>query len=44
MKNELKIYNPSLPIKTFCDASLKDLGTVLEHKYNEHWNTVAFTS
>ena len=35
----LKICNPSLR-----EASLRDLGPVLEQKYNKHWHYVAFTS
>ena len=35
----LKICNPSLR-----DASLRDLGPVLEQKYNKHWHHAAFTS
>ena len=34
-----KICNPSLR-----DASLRDLGPVLEQKYNKHWHHAAFTS
>ena len=39
----LKFYNPELPIKVSCDASLKGLGAVLEQKH-DIWHPVSYAS
>ena len=34
----LKFYNPELPIKVSCDASMNGVGAVLEQKYRNIWH------
>ena len=36
----LKFYNPELPIKVSCDASMKGLGAVLEQKHHDIWQKI----
>ena len=40
----LKFYNPKLPIKVPCDASIGGLGAVLERKYHGIWHPVSYAS
>ena len=40
----LKLFNPDLPIKISCDASMKGLGSVLEQKHQDTWYPIAYAS
>ena len=40
----LKFYNPELPIKVSCDASMIRLGAVLEQKHHYIWHPVSYAS
>ena len=40
----LNFYNPELPIKVSCDASIKGLAAVLEQKHHDIWYPVSYAN